>query len=66
MCRNSPPEVFLGKGVQKICSRFTGEHTYRSGISIKLQSWTWVFSSIFAAYFLSTPSPKNTSGKPLL
>ena len=24
--RSSPPEVFLGKGVLKICSKFTGEH----------------------------------------
>ena len=33
-----PPELFLGKGVLKICSKFTGEHPYRSVISIKLQS----------------------------
>ena len=24
--RSSSPEVFLGKGVLKICSKFTGEH----------------------------------------
>ena len=24
--RSSHPEVFLGKGVPKICSKFTGEH----------------------------------------
>ena len=24
--RSSPSEVFLGKGVLKICSKFTGEH----------------------------------------
>ena len=34
--RSSPPEVFLGKGVLKICSKFTGEKTCRSAISIKL------------------------------
>ena len=34
--RSSPPEVFLGKGVLKICSRFTGEHPCRSVVSIKL------------------------------
>ena len=28
--------MFLGKGVLKICSKFTGEHPYRSVISIKL------------------------------
>ena len=36
--RSSPPEVFLGKGVLKICSKFTGEHPCRSVISIKLHS----------------------------
>ena len=34
--RSSPSEVFLGKGVLKICSKFTGEHSCRSAISIKL------------------------------
>ena len=28
----SPPEVFLGKSVLKIRSKFTGEHLYRSVI----------------------------------
>ena len=36
--RSSHPEVFLGKGVPKICSKFKGEHPCRSTISIKLQS----------------------------
>ena len=35
-CRNSRPEVFLGKGVLKICSKFTGVHPCQSAISIKL------------------------------
>ena len=30
------PEVFLGKGVLKICSQFTGEHPCQIAISIKL------------------------------
>ena len=30
--------MFLEKGVQKICSKSTGEHPCRSVISIKLQS----------------------------
>ena len=34
--RSSSPEVFLGKRVLKICSKFTGEQTCRSAISIKL------------------------------
>ena len=32
------PKVFLLKRVLKICSKYTGEHTCRSVISIKLQS----------------------------
>ena len=36
--RSRHPEVFLGKGVLKICSKFTGEHPCRSAIWIKLQS----------------------------
>ena len=34
--RSSRPEVFLRKGVLKICSKFTGEHPCQSVISIKL------------------------------
>ena len=34
--RNNRSGVFLVKGVPKICSKFTGEHPYRSVISIKL------------------------------
>ena len=34
--RSSRPEVLLGKGVLKICSKFTGEYPCRSAISIKL------------------------------
>ena len=37
-CRRSHPEVFLGKGILKICSKFTGEHPCRRVISIKLKS----------------------------
>ena len=36
--RSSHPGVFLGKGVLKICSKFTGEHSCRSVISVKLKS----------------------------
>ena len=67
--RSSPLYMFLQRGVLKICSKFTGEHPYRSVISIKLQSnlgtssWVfgmenhtsaWVFSCKFAAYFQNT------------
>ena len=34
--RSSLPEVFLGKGFLKICSKFTEEHPCRSAISITL------------------------------
>ena len=34
--RSSHPEMFLGKGALKICSKFTGEHPCWSAISIKL------------------------------
>ena len=36
--RSSPPEVFSGKDVLKICSNFIGEHPYRNVISIKSQN----------------------------
>ena len=36
MCRSSHPGVFLRKSVLKICSKFKGEHSCRSMISIKL------------------------------
>ena len=35
---SSRSEVSLGKGVLKICSKFTGAHQCRSAISIKFQS----------------------------
>ena len=48
--RSSHPEVFLGKDILEICSKFTGEHPCRSIISIKLLStffWEhlWVAAS---------------------
>ena len=53
---SSHPEVFLEKGVLKICGKFTGSHTCRSVISLKLlnHTSTWVFSCKFAAYFQNT------------
>ena len=35
MTISSPPDMFLRKGVLKICSKFTGEHPCRNVISIK-------------------------------
>ena len=36
--RSNHPELFLGKSILKICSKFKGENPCRSVISIKLQS----------------------------
>ena len=54
ICIASRPELFLGKGVLKICSNFTGKHQYQSMISIKNHTLGWVFSCKFAAYFQRT------------
>ena len=64
--RSSHPEMFLRKGVLEICSKFTGEHTCQSAISIKLlcnfiEITLWhgcspVYCSIFSEHlFLRTP-----------
>ena len=45
--RSSPSEVFLGKGVMEICSKFTGEHPCRSMISIKLLCFAALLESHF-------------------
>ena len=45
--RSSHPEVFLEKGVLKICSKFTGEHPCRNVISIKLESKATLLKSHF-------------------
>ena len=61
--RSSHLEVFLGKGVLKIYSKFTGEHPCRSAISIKLlcnlSASAWVFFCKFAAYFENTFSKEH-------
>ena len=72
MCRSSHPEVFLRKGVLKICCKFTGEHQCRSEISIKLQSnfieitLLHGCSHVNLLHFFRTPFLKNTSGWLLL
>ena len=35
-CRSNPSEALLEKGILKICIRFTGEHTCRLGMLLKL------------------------------
>ena len=70
--RSSRPEVFLRKGVLKICSMFIGEHPCRSLISIKLQSkfieiklWHGCCLVNLLHIFI-TPFPKDTFGWLLL
>ena len=64
--RNSPSEVFLGIGVPKICSKFTGGHPCRNAISIKLLSnfieiALWYECSIVTMLdIFRKPFPKST------
>ena len=66
------PEVFLEKGVLKICSKFTGEHRCRSVISIKLLcnlieiALLHGRSLVNLLHIFRTPFLKNTSGWLLL
>ena len=70
--RSSPSEVFLGKGVLKIYSRLTGEHSCRSVISIKLQrKFIEIIlrhgcSPVNLLFIFRTLFPKNISGRLLL
>ena len=63
---SSPAELFLGKGVLKICYTFKGEHACRSAISIKLESnfnkitLRHRCSSIHLLHIFRTAFPKNT------
>ena len=67
-CRSSRPEVFFGKGVLKICSKFTGKHPCRNAISrnfieIALRHGC---SPVNLLHISRTPFPRNTSGWLLL
>ena len=70
--RSSCPKVFLGKGILKICSKFTGEHPSRSVISIKLQrnfvkiTLQHGCSLVNLLHVFRTPFHKNISGQLLL
>ena len=70
--RSSRPEVFLGKGVMKICSKFTGERPCQSMISLKLESNFMEItlrlgcSHVHLRHIFKTPFPKNISGRLLL
>ena len=65
--QSSHPEVFIGNGVLKICSEFTGEQPFRSMVLIKFQSnvieitlWHGCSPVILLPIF-RTPFSKNTS-----
>ena len=64
--RSSQPEVFLGKGVPKICIKFTGEHSCRNAISIKKNfieiALRHGFSPVNLLHIFRSPFPGNTTG----
>ena len=70
--RSSRPEVFLGKVVLQICSKFTGEHPCLCVISIKLQSnfieitFRLGCFPVNLLHIFRTPFQNNTSGWLLL
>ena len=67
--RSSHPEVFLEKGILKICSKFTAEHPCRCVISIKLLcnfieiTLRHRYSPVNLLHIFITPFTKNTSGR---
>ena len=64
MHRSGHPEVLLGKGILKICSKFTGEHPCRSVTSIKLHLHGC--SPVNLLHVFRTPFLRSTSGWLLL
>ena len=72
LVRSNRPEVFLGNGVLKKCSKFTGEHPCRNEISIKLLcnfieiTLQHGYSPVNLLYIFRTPFLKNISGWLLL
>ena len=67
--RRSHPEIFLGRVVLKICSKFTGEHSCCSSISIKLLcnfieiALQHGCSPVNLLHIFRTPFLSNTSGR---
>ena len=67
--RSSPPEVFLGESVLKICSKLTGEHPYKftgkqpcQNVILQLywnHTSAWVLFCKSATYFQNTFSLEN-------
>ena len=70
--RSNLPEVFLGKCVLRICSKFTGEHPCRRVISTKLLcnfieiTLRHGYSPVNLLQIFRTPFHKNTYGRLLL
>ena len=66
--RNSPVQVFSGKGVLKIGSKFTGEHPCRSVVSIKILCITLrqLCFPVNLLHIFRKPCSKNTYGGLLL
>ena len=56
--RSSPPEVFFGKGVLKICNKFTREQPCRQLYWNRTSTWC---SPVNLMHIFRTPYPKNTS-----
>ena len=67
--RRSHPEMFFGRVALKICSKFTGEHPYRSPISIKLLfnfieiALQHGCSPVNLLHIFRTPFLRSTSGR---
>ena len=59
--RSSHPEAFLGKGVLKIGSKFTGEHPCRSMIKMFIEITLRHKCSVNLLHIFRTLLPKNTS-----
>ena len=61
--KSSPQEVYLRKGVLKICSKFTGKHPMSNFIEIALRHG---YSPVNLLHIFRTPFSWNTSGWLLL
>ena len=65
--RSSHPEVFLEKGVLKLCSKFTGEHPCRSMLCNFIEiAFRHQCSPVNLLHIFRTPFLKNTSERVLL
>ena len=64
--RSSHSEVFLGKAVLKICSKFTEEHPCHCKVALIEITLRHGCSSVKLLHIFRTPLLKNTSGRLLL